>query len=148
MIQRLPTESKLITQLLNEAAELILSVGSQIPEEASGTDFNRLALILQRCNENLTPTLKNPDILQGKSPFVKQISTELEKALQAVHLFEMNQTNKGMHSSKNEGGTILAIFHQLRKEMKKFSKNLKELKEIRDYRLGQKIEQASKGKKF
>lgn len=143
-MERLPPGSQAINRLLNEAAELMTSFGSEIPQK----DVSRLALILQKCNENLVPTLKNPAILQGKSPFVTQISAELEKALQALRLFEINQTSKGLNPFKNEGGTILVLFQKLRKEMKKLSKNLKELKEIGDYRLGKKIEQASKGKKF
>lgn len=126
---------------LREAAEKISEV-SQGKNTISKQEIKDLISKLKHVNASF-----EPGFWEAKSLIPEEMNKSIEKALNAIQLFQRHQPEENKLAQKNVEQAVISLFSTLSETVKDLDKNLKKnLKE--EYKIGKRVEKTSKSKKY
>lgn len=152
MVERAPITQNFdqkILEDLDQATLIINTLTNKNQQQLSNQDLNNLIRALNKFNGDFQSSATSSGIFQGKNLVPsQQVKAGIEKALQALYLFQANQTDRGMAAQVNIGKAAVALFAKVNKEIEEFGKNLSKLRQLKKHRLGEKIENIGKSHRF
>jgi hypothetical protein len=123
---------------LNNAVDKLTLFNEKMPP-ASNQEWNEVIKVFHELNSNLDDT----SFLDTKKLVPEEMDKEIEKALKAVQLFQLNQPERNKAAQRNVRQAIISLSSALSKEINSFDKKLQNLKK---YRIGRKIEKSGESK--
>ena len=130
MVERLPLNVGQLMSDLDRATKTLETMNTQ-PQAVSKQDLKDLIQVLKDFNSTL-----NPGVLQDKKLVPEGMNAKIEKALNAILLFQSTHTAQ-KEGQRNVDQAIASLASTLNETRRTLDKHLKDLKK---YKIGQKVE--------